>query len=103
LHRRPPFSCFVKTYNVRSSHALRSVGQLAPQPDLTRQCAFDLRSRLEILSTPPDGAGRRSNAICTERGSRLTFGFLPNHRQWGAGRQWAVRPTVEKQKRRRRA
>jgi len=24
--------------------ALRSVGQLAPAPDLTRQCAFDLRS-----------------------------------------------------------
>ena len=35
---------------------LRSVGQLAPQPDLTRQCAFDLRSRLEILSTGSDGA-----------------------------------------------
>ena len=32
--------------------ARRSVGQLAPQPDLTRQCAFDLRSRLE--SSPPD-------------------------------------------------
>jgi hypothetical protein len=54
---------------------------LAPQPDLTRQCAFDLRSRLEILSTPPDGAGRRFNVACTERGSRLTFGLLPDHRQ----------------------
>jgi hypothetical protein len=56
---------------------LRSVGQLAPQPDLTRQCAFDLRSRLEILSAPPDGAGQSCNAVCTERGSRLHFGFLP--------------------------
>jgi hypothetical protein len=46
-----------------SNHALRSVGQLAPQPDLTRQCAFDPRSRLEILSTPPDGAGRSFNAL----------------------------------------
>src|SRR5471032_2005994 len=35
-----------------SSQALapRSVGQLAPQPGLTRQCACDLHSQLEILS-----------------------------------------------------
>jgi hypothetical protein len=26
--------------------ALRSVGQLAPRPDTTRQCAFDLRLRV---------------------------------------------------------
>jgi hypothetical protein len=74
------------------------VGQLAPQPDLTRQCAFDLRSQLEILSTPPDGAGQSFNAWCTEWGSRLTFGFLPDHRRRGAQSQWAVRPTLEKQK-----
>jgi hypothetical protein len=34
----------------RESHfligALRSVGQLAPRPDSTRQCAFDLRLRV---------------------------------------------------------
>jgi hypothetical protein len=35
----------------RPSLAPWSVGQLAPLPDLTRQCAFDLRSRLEILSS----------------------------------------------------
>jgi len=45
-----------------------SVGQLAPRPDLTRQCAFDLRSRLEILATAPDGPGpgpdsRRSGGL----------------------------------------
>ena len=31
------------------------MGQLAPAPDLTRQCAFDLRSRLAILALYPDG------------------------------------------------
>ena len=45
------------------------MGQLAPQPDLTRQCAFDLRSRLEILSTRPDGAGRVLN-VRTSAGFR---------------------------------
>ena len=63
-----------------SSQTLRSVGQLAPQPDLTRQCAFDLRSRLEILSTPPDGTGRSFNVSCTERGSRPALGLLPEDR-----------------------
>src|SRR5262249_47805873 len=33
-----------------------SVGQLAPRPDLTRQCAFDLRLSLRILQGQPDGA-----------------------------------------------
>lgn len=44
-----------------------SVGQLAPQPDLTRQCAFDLRSRLGILSIRSDGAARIYNAIRPEK------------------------------------
>jgi len=44
-----------------------SVGQLAPQPDLTRQCAFDLRSRLGILSIRSDGAARIFNAIRPEK------------------------------------
>ncbi len=38
----------------RVPRAARSVGQLAPTPDLTRQCAFDLRSRLAILALCPD-------------------------------------------------
>ena len=49
------------------SLAPRSVGQLAPQPDLTRQCAFDLRSRLGILSIRSDGAARIYNAIRAEK------------------------------------
>src|ERR1051326_7493891 len=34
--------------------APRSVGQLAPKPDATRQCAFDLRFRVQIFSCGPD-------------------------------------------------
>jgi hypothetical protein len=45
------------------------VGQLAPQPDLTRQCAFDLRVSTEILHVRPDSV--------TNGGSRLTEPVLP--------------------------
>ena len=51
-----------------SPSALRSVGQLAPLPDLTRQCAFDLRSGSEVLSCartdrPGVVVGRRFGGI----------------------------------------
>jgi hypothetical protein len=53
------------------------VGQLAPQPDLTRQCAFDLRSRLEILAIRPDGAGRFYNVRTWRAVSPPSPVFLP--------------------------
>ena len=55
--REPPESVPGGSRTSSSHSRSRSVGQLAPQPDLTRQCAFDLRSRLGILAIRPDGQG----------------------------------------------
>jgi hypothetical protein len=88
VKRRPPAFAGGRT---SSSLALWSVGQLAPQPDLTRQCAFDLRSRLEILSCRPDGSEPVLQRPYLPRLSPCYPRLLPDHRRHTDGGQWAVR------------